>query len=151
MSQVLVVACGIFSCGLWTLSCGIRDIVPWPEIKSGLHALGVQILNHWTTKEVLLYLLYSYCFTIKFLFINSFLNYIFLIWLYVIQYLSVFVHRRVTLALSSTSIRILCVICRLSFTHVWQYKQHMLFNENKFLIYICVYVYEPHTFFHMGI
>ena len=63
-------ACGIFSCGLWTLSCGIWDLVPWPEIKSRLHALGVQILNHWTTKEVLLHLLYSYCFTIKFLFIN---------------------------------------------------------------------------------
>ena len=31
---VLVVACGTFSCSMWTLSCGMGDLVPWPGIKS---------------------------------------------------------------------------------------------------------------------
>ena len=44
---VLVVATRIFS-----LHCGIRDLVPWPGIKSGLPALGVWSLSHWTSREV---------------------------------------------------------------------------------------------------
>ena len=47
-----VVAGRIFSCGLQTLSCGMWDLVPWPEIKPGPPALGAQNLNHWTTVEV---------------------------------------------------------------------------------------------------
>ena len=42
---VLVVACGIFSCGMW-------DLVPWPGIEPGPPALGAQSLSHWTTREV---------------------------------------------------------------------------------------------------
>ena len=40
------------SCGSRDLSCGIRDLVPWPGIKPGPPALGAWSLNHWTTKEV---------------------------------------------------------------------------------------------------
>ena len=40
LHQVFVVACGIFSCGLW-------DLVPSPEIKPGPPALGTQTsLDH---------------------------------------------------------------------------------------------------------
>ena len=34
------------------LSCGMRDLVPWPGIESGPPALGAQSLSHWTTREV---------------------------------------------------------------------------------------------------
>ena len=41
----LIVACGVFSCGMWVL-------VPCPGIKLGPPALGVWSLSHWTTREV---------------------------------------------------------------------------------------------------
>ena len=44
--------CQFVSCGLWTLSCGMWDLVPWPGIEPGNPALGVQILSPWTTREV---------------------------------------------------------------------------------------------------
>ena len=34
------------------LSCSMWDLVPWPGIKPGASASGVQSLNHWTTREV---------------------------------------------------------------------------------------------------
>ena len=34
------------------LSCGMRDLVPWPGIKPGPPALGAQSLSHWATREV---------------------------------------------------------------------------------------------------
>ena len=34
------------------LSCGMRDLVPWPGMEPGPPALGAQSLNHWTTREV---------------------------------------------------------------------------------------------------
>ena len=43
--RVLFAACGISS---W----GMRDLVPWPEIEPGPPALGVQSLNHLTTRKV---------------------------------------------------------------------------------------------------
>ena len=49
---VLVVAWGIFSYGLWTLSSGMWDLVPRPWIQPDLPALGTQSLSHWTTREV---------------------------------------------------------------------------------------------------
>ena len=39
---------GCFSCGIWNL-------VPWPGIKPGLPALGVQNLSLWATRKVLSY------------------------------------------------------------------------------------------------
>ena len=39
-------------CSIWTLSCGIWDLVPWPRIEPGPPALGVQSLGHRTTREV---------------------------------------------------------------------------------------------------
>ena len=36
---------GIFSCSMWNL-------VPWPVMKPGPPALGVQNLNHWTTRGI---------------------------------------------------------------------------------------------------
>ena len=44
LRQVLVLACGIFSCGIW-------DLVPWPGIEPGPPALGVRSLSHWTIRE----------------------------------------------------------------------------------------------------
>ena len=40
------------SCGICHLSCGMRDLVPSLGIEPRPPALGVQSLNHWTTKEV---------------------------------------------------------------------------------------------------
>ena len=34
------------------LSCGMRDLVPWPRIETGPPALGARSLNHWTAREV---------------------------------------------------------------------------------------------------
>jgi len=52
LCQLLAVACRIFSCDTWTLSCGMWDLVPWPEIEPMPPALGAQSLNHWTTRAV---------------------------------------------------------------------------------------------------
>ena len=49
---VLVVACGIFSCGMQSLSCGMWDLVLWPGIKPGPPAFRAWSLSHWTTREV---------------------------------------------------------------------------------------------------
>ena len=43
---VLVVACRIFSCGMWNLLT-----VPLSRIKPGIPALGTWNLIHWTTRE----------------------------------------------------------------------------------------------------
>ena len=45
LSQISVVACRIFSCTMW-------DPVPRPGIKPGPLTLGMQSLNHWTTRGV---------------------------------------------------------------------------------------------------
>ena len=50
--DLLVVACGIFSCGTRILSCGMWDLVPRPGIEPGPPALGAQSLSHWTAREV---------------------------------------------------------------------------------------------------
>ena len=44
--------CGIFGFNLNTSSCGMWDLVPPPGMEPGPHALGVQNLYHWTTREV---------------------------------------------------------------------------------------------------
>ena len=49
---ILVTACGIFSCGMRTLTCSMWDLVPWPGIEPGPSALGAWSLSHWTTREV---------------------------------------------------------------------------------------------------
>ena len=49
----LVAACRVFSCGMWTLSCCMWGLVPWPGVEPGPVALGVWSLSHWTTREVL--------------------------------------------------------------------------------------------------
>ena len=40
--------------GMWTFSCSMWDLVPWPEIEHGPPALGAWNLSHWTTREVLI-------------------------------------------------------------------------------------------------
>ena len=37
---------------LWTLSCGLWDLVLWPGIEPRAPAFGVQSLSQWTTREV---------------------------------------------------------------------------------------------------
>ena len=48
---VLVAACGIFSCGFATLSCGTWDLVPWPGMESRPLTLGAESLSYWPTRE----------------------------------------------------------------------------------------------------
>ena len=48
LCQVLVVASGIFNCGMWTLHCGTRNLLPQPSSP----ALGAQSLSCRTTREV---------------------------------------------------------------------------------------------------
>ena len=52
MWDLLVAACGIFSCGMQTLNCGMWDLVPRPGIEPRSPALGAWSLGHWTTREV---------------------------------------------------------------------------------------------------
>ena len=52
LCQVLVVAHRIFSCVIWTLSCVMWNLVPWPGTEPGPPALEMQSLSHWTTREV---------------------------------------------------------------------------------------------------
>ena len=47
LCQVLVAACEIFSCDVWTVSRSMWDLVPQPGIKSRSPALGVQSLSHY--------------------------------------------------------------------------------------------------------
>ena len=49
---IFVVACGMFSCPTWPLSCSLWDLVPWPGIKSKPPALEAWSLRHWTTTKV---------------------------------------------------------------------------------------------------
>ena len=51
-SSIFIAACGVFSCGMQTLSCGVWNLVPLPKIKPRSPALGVWHLSHWTTREV---------------------------------------------------------------------------------------------------
>ena len=37
---------------MWTLSCGMWDLVPWPRIKPRPPALGAWSLSHWTNRGV---------------------------------------------------------------------------------------------------
>ena len=45
-------ACRIFCCGMWTLSCSMWDLVPWPGMEPGPPALGTPNFSHCTTREV---------------------------------------------------------------------------------------------------
>ena len=49
---IFVITYGIFSWGIWTLSCNLWDLVPWPGMEPGPPALGVWSPSHWTTREV---------------------------------------------------------------------------------------------------
>ena len=49
---VLVAACRTISCGLWTLSCDMWGLVPWPEMEPGPPVSGVWSPSHWATREV---------------------------------------------------------------------------------------------------
>ena len=51
LQWVLVVACQIFSCGLWSLSGSMWNLVFIWRIEPGLPALGTWNLSHWTTRE----------------------------------------------------------------------------------------------------
>ena len=52
LQQVLVAACGIFSCGRKTLSCDMWDLVPWPGIEPRDPAWWARNLSYWTTREI---------------------------------------------------------------------------------------------------
>ena len=52
LHRVLVAAHRMFSCGMQILSCGLCNLVPWPRVRPGRPALGVQSLSCWTTREV---------------------------------------------------------------------------------------------------
>ena len=42
----------IFSCGTWTFSWEMWDLVPWPGVEPRSPVLGVWSLSHWATREV---------------------------------------------------------------------------------------------------
>ena len=50
--RIFIAASRIFRYGMWTLSCSIWDLVPWPAIEPGPPALGGWIFSHKTTREV---------------------------------------------------------------------------------------------------
>ena len=54
-SSIFILACGIFSDNIRTLSCGLWDLIPWPGFELGHPALGAQSLSHQTTREVPMY------------------------------------------------------------------------------------------------
>ena len=60
--QVLITACGIFSCVMGSLGCSRWDLVPWPGIKPGPPALGTWSLSPWTTREALMLSVWLYSF-----------------------------------------------------------------------------------------
>ena len=49
---VLFVGCGIFSCSMQTLNCGMWDLSSLTRDRTRAPALGAQNLSHWTTREV---------------------------------------------------------------------------------------------------
>ena len=49
---LLVEAYGVFSWSMWTLSCRMRDLIPWPGMEPGPSVLGAQSLGPWTSREV---------------------------------------------------------------------------------------------------
>ena len=51
-ARSLVAACGLFSCGMQTFSCGMWDLVPWPGVEPRPPIWGELSLSHWTTREV---------------------------------------------------------------------------------------------------
>ena len=50
--RLLVEACGVFSCSMWTLSCRMQDLIPWRGMEPGPSALGAQSLGPWTSREM---------------------------------------------------------------------------------------------------
>ena len=44
--------CRVLSCSIWSLSCCMWDLVPWPGIEPRPPASGVQSLSRWATREV---------------------------------------------------------------------------------------------------
>ena len=53
MHQVLVVAGGLLSCGMRTLSCSMWDLITRPGIKAMPPAVEVWSLNHWTARALM--------------------------------------------------------------------------------------------------
>ena len=51
-SSVSVAMWRIFNCSMWTVSCGLCSLVPWPGTEHRPPALGVWRFSHWTTREV---------------------------------------------------------------------------------------------------
>ena len=58
---VIVVACRIVSCRIWTLSYSTWDLLPWTGIEPRPLALGKWSLSHWTTREVPCFLYFPSC------------------------------------------------------------------------------------------
>ena len=52
LHQVLVTACKIFSCGLWSLNYSMWNLVSLTGMEPGPPALGAWSLIHWTSREV---------------------------------------------------------------------------------------------------
>ena len=50
--STFLMAYRVFSCGVWTLCCGMRDLVAWSGIEPRPPTLGVPRLSHWTTGAV---------------------------------------------------------------------------------------------------
>ena len=53
LNTILVMAHGIFVCGMQALNWGMWGIIPWPGIERGPPALGLESLSHWITRKSL--------------------------------------------------------------------------------------------------
>ena len=53
----IYLAVPVLSYGIQTLSCGMWDLLSRPGIKPGPLAMGAPSLSHWTTREVLIFIL----------------------------------------------------------------------------------------------
>ena len=49
MRNVLVLVYRIFSCGMWTITCGVWGLVPWSGVEPRPPAFGAQILSYLAT------------------------------------------------------------------------------------------------------
>ena len=60
-SSLFIAAYRIFRYSMWTLSCSIWDLVPWPGIEPRSPTLGVWHFNHWPTgKSIFTILLFLF-------------------------------------------------------------------------------------------
>ena len=111
-----------FSCGSWTLSRSMWDLVPWPGMEPRAPALGPQSLSHWNSRKVL----------------SSFFFFFYQV---VYEVTSILLSVSINLLVLVTSIRII----QKHIIFAWRISLNMLF-VNEFCLYWVIS--EFHPFYH---